>query len=209
MLFWHWQLLLATATGIATMALVYLIQQQNWQLPWSDLRKFFQGSDSPLLLAVVSGGMATLSTYLAVAIWRDSASPWIASGAILQGLGTLAVLILLVWQILNRYTRQENAYFNQRVTDLTQSDPLKRLIAVRQIGQLAKDSQLDQGQARIVAEYFRLLLVAEQEMVIRNAVLDGLQVLEHAQTPPSGITSHSVAGKRNSLMKRRRPSRIH
>jgi len=53
---------------------------------WSDIRRFLNGSNRQLTLAAVSGGIATLSTYMAASIWIDY-SPWIAAGAILQGLG--------------------------------------------------------------------------------------------------------------------------
>ena len=83
------------------MLLAYLMQEWDCQIYGSSLRRFFSGFNRQLTLAVGSGGIATLSTYMAVSIWVDSDSPWIAAGAILQGFGTLATLILLVWQIIN------------------------------------------------------------------------------------------------------------
>jgi len=87
------------------MVLVYSMQEWDWQVRWSDIRRFLNGS--PVNLAAVSGGIATLSTYMAASIWIDSDSPWIAAGAILQGLGTLATLILLVWQIISWQASRE------------------------------------------------------------------------------------------------------
>lgn len=181
MLFWNWKLLLATGTGVLVMLLVYLMQEWDWQVHWSSLQRFFSGSNRQLTLAVGSGGIASFSTYMAVSIWVDSDSPWIAAGAILQGLGTLATLILLVWQIISRQLNRDEANLNHWLTELTQVDPLKRLIAVRQLCALVTDARLEREHRRSVAEYFRLMLNQEPEAAIRDAVLDGLQALESNQ----------------------------
>jgi len=78
------------------------------------VRYSFLNGQSPV--AAVSGGIATLSTYMAASIWIDSDSPWIAAGAILQGLGTLATLILLVWQIISWQASREEAQLDQLLT---------------------------------------------------------------------------------------------
>jgi len=181
MLFWNWKLLLATVVGILVMVLVYWMQEWNWQVHWSDLRRFLKGSNRQLTLAACSGSVATLSTYMAVSIWIDSDSPWIAAGAILQGLGTLFTLILLAWQIISWQVSRQEAQVDQLLTDLTDIDPLKRIIAVRQLTRLLTHAQLDQATQRTVADYLRLLLSREQESVIREAVLDGLLALDKVQ----------------------------
>jgi hypothetical protein len=129
----EWKLLLATGAGVLVMLMVYLMQEWDWQRYWSSLRRYFTGSNQQLTLAVGSGGIATLSTYMAVSIWIDSDSSWIATGAILQGFGTLATLILLVWQILSRQAGRNAVNRDQMLHDLTDGDPLKRLLAVRQL----------------------------------------------------------------------------
>ncbi len=163
------------------MVLVYWMQEWNWQVHWSDLRRFLKGSNRQLTLAACSGSVATLSTYMAVSIWIDSDSPWIAAGAILQGLGTLFTLILLAWQIISWQVSRQEAQVDQLLTDLTDIDPLKRIIAVRQLTRLLTHAQLDQATQRTVADYLRLLLSREQESVIREAVLDGLLALDKVQ----------------------------
>jgi hypothetical protein len=182
MLLWNWQLLLATGTGVLVMLLVYLMHDWDWQVHLSSLRQFFSGSNRELelSLAIGSGGIAAFSTYLAISIWADSNSPWIAAGAILQGFGTLATLILLVWQIINRAANRDEANLNRIVTELTHADPLKRLIAVRQLTRLMEKQRLEPSQRRTVTECFRLMLSQEQEPVVRDAVFGGLQVLEDA-----------------------------
>jgi uncharacterized membrane protein YhiD involved in acid resistance len=181
------------------------MQEWDWQVRWSDIRRFLNGSNRQLTLAAVSGGIATLSTYMAASIWIDSNSPWIAAGAILQGLGTLATLILLVWQIISWQASREEAQLDQLLTDLTDADPLKRLIAVRQLTRLVTRTRFEQAHHSTVSEYLRLLLSREQETVIREAVFDSLQALNNVQQLSSGTApSTPVAFKRSTAKASRR-----
>lgn len=192
MLFWNWKLLLATGSGVFVMLLVYLMQEWDWQLYWSSLGRFFSGSTRQLTIAVGSGGIATFSTYLAVSIWVDSDSSWIAAGAILQGFATLATLILLVWQIINSQASRDEMNRDQMLSDLTDADPVKRLLAVRQLTNWGLDHRLPPSLRRVVADCFRLMLSREQEAVIRDAVLDGLQVLDNNQMLGKGAKPFQV-----------------
>jgi hypothetical protein len=197
MLFWNWKLLVATGVGMFVMVLVYWMQEWDWQVPWSDVRRFLNGSNRQLTLAAGSGGIATLSTYMTASIWVDSDSPWIAAGAILQGLGTLTTLILLVWQIVSWQASREEAQMDDLLTELTDADPLKRLIAVRQLTRLVTRTRFDSSHHKTVAEYLRLLLSREQESVIREAVFDSLQALDKVQQlSPGSPFSTPVALKR-------------
>lgn len=181
MLFWNWKLLLATGAGVLVMLLIYLMQEWDWQLYWSSLRRFFGGSNRQLTIAVGSGGIATFSTYMAVSIWVDSDSSWIAAGAILQGFGILATLILLVQANISRKGCRDEVNRDQMLNDLTDADPVKRLLAVRQLTGWGLNHRLHPSVRRFVADCFRLMLSREQEAVIRDAVLDGLQVLDNNQ----------------------------
>ncbi|HEY9831732.1 MAG TPA: hypothetical protein V6D26_14215 [Stenomitos sp.] len=178
MLFLHWKLLLATSIGALVMLLVYMMQDWDWQRYWSSLIHFLSGSHQPFTLAVGSGAMATLSTYMVISIWVDSDSPWIAASTIIQLLGTLTLLTLLAWQTLNRPTSQNVMNRDQMLSDLTDANPIKRLVAVQQLTQWGTDPFLDSSERCVVADCFRLMLTHEQEAVIRGAVLDGLQVLD-------------------------------
>lgn len=208
LLYWNGRLVLATGVGIGVMMLVYLMH--DWQLDqsWPDLRKWLEGWNQPLALAIAGGGIATLTTYLATAIWADASSPWLALGAILQGTGTLAVLVLLIWQILNWQANQERTSFSQLVTNLTHADPLQRLIAIRQLtDSVTQVRQPDQRQRRAIADYFRLMLNQEQEPIIRDALLDGLQSIDRptqALKPASQPPLKVMAIQPTSAKKRRR-----
>jgi hypothetical protein len=179
MLFLHWKLLLAASIGALVMLLVYRMQQWDWQRYWSSLSQFLSGYNQPLTLAVGSGAMATLSTYMLIAIWVDFDSPWIAASTILQILGTLTILTLVVWQALNRPASQSVVNLDQMLSDLTDANPVKRLVAVQQLTEWGTDPFLHPSERCIVADCFRLMLTHEQEAVIRGAVLDGLQVLDN------------------------------
>ena len=182
LLIWHWKLLFALGVGILVLLLTHSLQAGHWQIPWAELRQKLRGAKQRFALAVVSGGVATLSTYISLAIWSEAESFWSATGAIGQGLGILAVLVLLVGHLLDHDRNNDLAptRFDQLVHDLTHADALKRLIAVRQLTQVVTTPTADRTQRRAVVDYLRLLLSQESEPVVRNAVLDSLQALDKA-----------------------------
>ncbi|MBG1245307.1 armadillo-type fold-containing protein [Nostoc sp. NZL] len=178
MLLWNWKLLLALLIGVGVMVLVYSMQVWDWQLHWSKIRRFLNSSNRRLALAVISGGIATVSTYMAAAIWVDSHSSWIAAGAIVQGVGTLLTLILLVWQIVNFYENREEDNLDQLLVNLTEEDPLKRLIALRQLTKFISRKRVDSSVQQDVVECLQLLLSREEEVVIREAAFKSLQACD-------------------------------
>ncbi|BAY09763.1 armadillo-type fold-containing protein [Calothrix sp. NIES-2098] len=189
MLLWNWKLLLALLIGIGVMLSVYSMQQWDWQQRWSKMQRFFNGSNRQLVLAVTTGGIATFTTYIAAAIWFDSHSPWIASGVIVQGAGMVLTLILLVCQIVNFYGVKEEDYCDRLLNNLTESDPLKRLLAVRQLTKLIDRKRVDASVRQNVVECLQLLLSQEEEAVIREAAFESLQTLDSSQTEPSNKAS--------------------
>jgi hypothetical protein len=183
-LLWNWLLVTATGVGLITMLFVYRLQQNRWQPGWN-WQRLWNRSNRQLTLAVAGGGIATLSTYMASMVWIKSDDPWLATGTVLQGLGMLSTLLLLLWQMLNRSSIQETDYY-QMLARLDQPDPLKRLIAIRQVTYWANrytvsDRTIAQMSKDVVtahlADCFRLMLSQEAEPTIRTALLDGLQLL--------------------------------
>lgn len=173
---WNWKLLLATAVGAFLMLLVYSFQKYNWQIYLSRWQSFLERSNRQLLFAVVSGGMGAFGTYLATSIWTDSENPWLAAGSLLQGLGTLLTLGLLLVHMFKDKRDRDESKFDRALTDLTDLDPLKRLIAVGKIRKaLEKDSLNRQERDRLI-ECFQLMLRREEELTIRNAVLELLAI---------------------------------
>lgn len=190
LMFWNWKLVLATIVGMLVMWLVYRLQFCNWQSYWSNLRRLFGGANRQLTIAVGSGGLATLCTYMAVSIGVDTNSPWIAAGTMLQGFGTLAILVLLIWVFSDRFACSDRAKLDQVLADLTHTDPLKRLIAVRYL--ISSVRRFDVSHQRHFADCFRLMLSREEEAVIRDAVLDGLKALENNLQMDRATPSFSI-----------------
>ncbi len=189
MFLWNWKLLLALLIGVGVMVLVYSMQGWDWQLGWSKIRNFLNSPNRRLALAVVSGGLATVSTYMAAAIWVDSHSHWIATGAIVQGVGTLLTLILLVWQIVNFYENREEDHLDQLLVNLTEKDPLKRLIALRQLTKLINRQRIDSSVQQDIVECLQLLLSREEEVVIREAAFKSLEACDRLQLLPPKTAS--------------------
>lgn len=181
MFLWNWKLLLATSAGVLVMLLVYLMQECDWQIYWSSLRQFFLGSNKQLTIAVVSGGMATLGSYMTLSILVDGDSSWIAASGILQGLGTLTILILLVGQIISNQGSRDETKLEQLLRELTHADPLKRLLAVRQLTSWGVNHRLHLSEKKQVSDCFCLMLSQETETIIRDAILDALQVIDNHQ----------------------------
>ncbi|MEM7556855.1 MAG: armadillo-type fold-containing protein [Cyanobacteria bacterium P01_A01_bin.84] len=180
MLLWNWKLFLASSIGISSMILVYSIQDWDWQKLWFGLRSILSSPNRRLLLAVISGGIATFCTYMAAVICVESHNIWIATGAVLEGLATLLVLILLMWHIHSFYTTLEEKHFDRLLQQLTSQEALKRLVAVRQLGKFASTSKVDPFLQQIVSESFQLLLAQEREIIVREAALESLQMLDNS-----------------------------
>ncbi len=200
---WNSQLLFSTGLGIAAMMLVYRGQSRDWQLLRSQVEQFWESPNRPFVLAVGTGGVATLGAYMSLAIWADSESHWMALSLILQNFGTIAIALLLLRQALSRSASKDEATLDRILADLTDADPVKRLIAVRQMTDLVKNGGFDHPSSvksslalakrsngkpaptgaaptqriarNLAAECFRLMLSREPEALVRNALLEGLQ----------------------------------
>ncbi len=197
---WNSQLLFSTGLGITAMMMVYRGQSQDWQLLQSRIEQFWDGPNRRFVVAVGTGSIATLGAYMSLAIWADSESHWIAASAILQNFGTIAIAGLLLRQGLNLGVSQDEAALDRLLADLTDADPVKRLIAVRQMTDLVNNGGF--GPFRSVksslaepaptgaaltkriarnraAECFGLMLSQEPEALVRNALLEGLQTWDN------------------------------
>ncbi|MBD0340279.1 MAG: hypothetical protein ICV61_05095, partial [Microcoleus sp. Co-bin12] len=86
---WNSQLLFSTGLGIAAMMLAYRGQSWDWQLLRSLVEQFWESPNRRFVLAVGTGGIATLGAYMSLAIWADSESHWMALSLILQNFGTI------------------------------------------------------------------------------------------------------------------------
>ena len=177
---WNWKLLLAIVVGIGLMLVVYLTHSNYWHQYWDIGKRLFTGYNRKLALAVTSGGMGAFVTYMIASIWADTENHWLATGSILQGLGTLVILFLLGWHFWDEKNPKPEARFNELSQDLTAPDPLKRLMAIRQLTILVSDRKLPQKYYGWLIEYYRLMLSQPQENLVREALLDGLEALDNS-----------------------------
>ncbi len=178
MLGWNWQLVCATLTGISVMGLLYTIQTGYWRDRWLYWRKFFESSQGKLAIAVIAGGFGAISSYIALDIWSNAQNRWLASGLILQGLGTFVTLALLSWQLFSIPRKKQENQYQEWVSQLTDVNVLKRLIAVENLFNLIEEKQLTPIQAKQVREYFRLMLKQETEIRSIQVVLECCQLLD-------------------------------
>lgn len=176
MLLWNPKLLFASGSGILVMLLVYSMPQWDWSIFLHQLRNYLQTTSGRLVLSVTSGAIACLGTYTAVTIWADASNIWIGGSAIVQGIATVLVLILLARLLISLHEDREDK-LERSALNLTDSDPLKRLIGVRQLTKLA-NQQLEPDAKKYVIECLQLLLTNESEATIRDAAFDSLQALE-------------------------------
>jgi uncharacterized membrane protein (Fun14 family) len=182
LLLWNWQLVMALCIGAVVLVTVYLAQQGQWRVPSVNWRRLLTGSNRSLSVAIASGTLAAFSAYVTTEIWFSTEQSWLAIGIILQGFGTLTVLGLLTWQTLNRQFEssapKSDQSFNQTLADLAETDPLKRLIAVRQITHWVEaDVHNLPMMPSHLADCFRLMLDRETESSVCSALLEGLQTL--------------------------------
>lgn len=178
---WHWQLTLATGMGISTMLMVY--HWQRWQilLNWQDWQKYLEGYQGKLTLAVSSGGLIALSTYIATSIWSDPENRWLALGTLIQGVGTSATLGILLWYLWQKERNPQETPLEKLLNDLTAKDPLKRLIALRKLIKRRNHYQLSDVEYQELYEYLTLMLNTESEPLIRQVLLESL--LPMVKTP--------------------------
>jgi hypothetical protein len=197
LLIWNWQLVLALVIGAGVLVSVYLAQQGQWQIPKIQWQQW-TGANRSLTLAIATGTIATLSTYITTHIWLEADQSWLAIGIILQGCGTLSILLFLTWQTLNRQTEKPEQVKHDRLDDfstsdrtqillaqLTDPDPLKRLLAVRQVTHLFKTDVPLPLTAPHLTDCFRLMLNRETDATVCSALLESLQAIGQRQLSPS------------------------
>lgn len=196
-LLWNWQLLLATGAGIVAMLAMYFMQQWDWRRIFQQWHRFFRGTNQAVAISVATGGMTSLLTYLTVSIWLSTEDHWIATGATqgiiaLQTMGIFATLCLLVWHFLTHKSSEAELSLNQLIVNLTDADPLKRLISVRQLTSLIRKNYGQREQQEAIADYFHLMWSREPEPLVREALLEGLETLGETKQLGQGISPLSI-----------------
>jgi uncharacterized membrane protein len=170
----NWKLLLATISGVGIMFIIYQWNELNWQKYWLKWRELSISSHGKFILAVSSGGIVAIITYIMATMWDDTENHWLATGAILQGLISAATLGFLSWQSYKQKLSSHISEFEQILIDLTATSSLKRLIAVRKLTERVKSNSLNLSQKEQVKEYFELMLKLEKEPIISHVLQESL-----------------------------------
>lgn len=173
----NWKLFLATSVGILLMASSYVVQNSHWQRYFRQWQRFLTGTNRQLLLSVIGGAVGAFCTYLAASVWIDTENQWLATGAIVQGLATLSTLGILGWSVWGQKAANLEAKMEDTLIDLSHSNSLKRLIAIRQLTRILKNNRLHPEYYWQAIEYFRLMLAEPQVQMVRDALLESLNVL--------------------------------
>ena len=181
MWWFNWKLFLATLVGMGLMSWSYLLKNSYWQRYCQQWQSWLTGSNSQLILAVVSGATGAFCTYLAASVWTDTENQWLATGAILQVMTSLLILALLLWSWWHPKNHAIEAKLDQLLADLSHSDSLKRLVAIRQLTRLLVSNRLSAEHYWQSIEYYRLMLSQPQVPVVKNALLDSLDILGEEQ----------------------------
>ena len=192
---WNWKLMLALGVGVGAMVLVHTLQRLDWQQWLDKLRPWFTGPQKLLLLSVGTGSFAMLGTYMAASIWESDHSPWLASSLLLQGTGMMLTLALLTLQLSRSEGDRLHLSFDQTLDNLAHAEPLKRLLAVRQLQQLRSSGQLTDEQQHIAEQGLQLLLVQEREAPVREALLRSLKPQLKSQLKPLNLGSQLSSPK--------------
>lgn len=176
---WNWKLFLATSAGIGSMSATYLLQNSYWQRYCRQWQSFLTGSNRQLILAVGSGATGAFCTYLAASVWADAENQWLATGFILQGMASLTILSVLLWSLSRKKDNKKvEDKLDRLLEDLSHSNSLKRLVAIRQLTRLLVNQQLPPDSYSQSIEYFYLMLSETQIPVIENALLESLNLLD-------------------------------
>jgi hypothetical protein len=189
MLVWDWKLLLATGMGILVMVSVPRLQHSNYHTTLPRLWQRLTGTQRSLAVAAIAGGVATVSTYIAVSVWASTDHSWVILGGIAQGLGTVLVILLLSGQLLHGQRSTSESQLQQGLDNLTHPEPLRRLVALQQLLRCAQveiarpDARYQQ---RLILNAMHLLLAQETDGRVRDVALDTLQQLHALQSQSAG-----------------------
>jgi len=120
-----------------------------------------------------------VGTYWALQLWDHVDNPWLAGGAIAQG---VVIALLLGWQVAKLFQPASQGspkdQFSQLLAGLTADHPLRRLMAIRQLTALAIEGKLHASQLQQMSEYFSLLFSVETEPILRQGLLESMQTLQ-------------------------------
>lgn len=174
MLAWNWELICATLIGISLMIFIQKAQNKNFQNIVLNSYTFFNSPKGKLTLAAIGGCLGILGSYITLSMLSSIKNRWLASELIFQNIGICTILAILFLQLFGLSEKKQNTEYKRLVSQLTETNPLKRLIAVQNISYLLKRKQLTTSQEEEILEYFGIILNQEEEIIIRQNILKSL-----------------------------------
>lgn len=199
----EWRLILATALGIGSMRLVYWLLTHRQQLQSQPWRKTLASPQGQLLLAGGSGGLSALGTYIATMVWSAVDNPWLATGIILQGLGSVATVGLLLWQreksSAPKLLTATVSDFDHCLHSLAHGDRLQKLIALRQLQQCQENQWLTSAEQRELQFYLLAFLEINGDHQLQRGALTMLNVLNDQHPPPKPLSIPQPQRERQAI----------
>jgi len=190
-LLWNWQLLLAIGVGGLSAIAAHQGIGKNWWQYRRQLLQIWQQSDPKFFRAVGIGGFATLATYLIFTSFISLANFWLVIALLLQVLGIFAIWLRLGKPTANRHTSPQTEFpLQQKLSELSDGNAITRLIAVRQLPQLVRQSPTTNtihiDSRRLATDALRLMLKQEPEPIVRKAITESLRLLGSSHSLHSG-----------------------
>ncbi|WP_299413939.1 hypothetical protein [Acaryochloris sp. IP29b_bin.148] len=172
---WNGALLIALLIGLGVALLVQQLHPHP-TLSWQTVSKWLSGPYPTTLLSGGCGLLSLVASYMTLLIWQETDSFWLAFAILLQGLGLLSVLGLFFWQMQRQDQQHGTApQLDYWINNLTALDPLKRLIAVRQISHWVASTPYNLDQTQELREYLQLLSQRESDPSVQSAIAQGLK----------------------------------
>lgn len=168
-------LMVATLSGVGTIFLLSRWQCRLLTL-WQDLRQqMSQWLHHPFAFTVVAGLLACLGTYTLLHLGQHTADPWLVVALVILGILLVAVIALLGTLMGQLQQQHQTQQVSQWFADLTHPQPLHRLVAIRQLARVPRNTD-----CRQVQEALYLLLGQETDPIVRRAALEVLDQLDDA-----------------------------
>jgi hypothetical protein len=194
---WRWNgaLTLALFLSGGGSFVLHRVLQQKKQIPWHTVRQWLNSPQAPLTLSVGAGVALLVVSYSALAIGQDLNSPWLALMLLTQEMGIALVLGLAVWLMLSRQNNPVHS-FERCVAGMLHRDELRRLMAVRQLMDLAVRDELSSKERSHAVDYLQLLARKETEPLVNQAIQEGLAILAPKSSPQPQLSAQSSISAR-------------
>ncbi len=197
LILWRWNgaLTLALFLSGGGSYLLHRLLKQKKQIPWRTVRQWLNSPQAPLALSVGAGVALLVVSYSALAIGQDLNSPWLALVLLTQEMSIALVLGLAIWLMLSRQSTPIH-FFDRCVAGMLHRDELRRLMAVRQLTDLAIQDELSPKERSYALDYLQLLARKETEPLVNQAIQEGLAILAPASSPQPQLSAESSLSAR-------------